>query len=278
MKYGKLSALMLFVLLFMVLPAAGESGSPFSFAMSSVKEIDISLVSESLSIVERGTDSIEIIIKTNKSSAYDPEISCAGGRLVIIQRNGRLPVGYQGEVEIRVPSSFALLEGKGWIIRTVSGSITADRLCAHVITAGAISGSLKFNDVQCLEVLDVSSISGSIDISGSMVKLLASSKSGKIDVQGTALEIYSDNTSGSIKMSLDKPILFDSVFETVSGSISIAMPEHPGFSHNYRSVSGSIKNDFTGFSGSDKGVIVYKTGQVFIETKSVSGSIKIEKR
>ena len=84
--------------------------------------------------------------------------------------------------------------------------------------------------------------------------------------------------SGSIKMSLDKPILFDSVFETVSGSISIAMPEHPGFSHNYRSVSGSIKNDFTGFSGSDKGVIVYKTGQVFIETKSVSGSIKIEKR
>jgi len=277
MKYGRFVAV-LFVLFIMFQPVMAQSSSPFSFPVSSVSEIDISLVSESLTIVERGTNSIEIIIKTNKSSAYDPEVSCAGGRLVIIQRNGRLPVGYQGEVEIRVPSSFALLDGKGWIIRTVSGSIKADTLCANVITAGSISGSIKLNKIQCLEVLDVSSISGSIDISGSMVKLLASSKSGKIDVEGTALEIYSDNTSGSIEMSLDKPILFDSTFETVSGSIRIAMPEHPGFSHNYRSTSGSIKNEFTNFSGSDKGVIVYKTGQVFIETKSVSGSIKIEKR
>lgn len=163
-------------------------------------------------------------------------------------------------------------------MRTVSGSIEADALCADNITSGSISGSIILNKVQCLDVLNVSTISGSIDIKGSTVKLLASSKSGKIELQGTALEIYTDNTSGSIKITLDKPILYDSSFETVSGSISITMPEHPGFSHNYLTTSGSVKNEFTNFSGKDKGLTIYKTGQVYIQTKSVSGSIQIEKK
>lgn len=277
MKYGRYAFALVCFLAAMTIPLMGQSGSPNSFPATSVSEVDITLVSESLTIVERGTDTVEVIIKTNKSQSYDPEVSCVNGRLTIIQRNGRLPLGYQGEVEIRIPSSFALFEGSGWIIRTVSGSIEADNLCANSITAGSISGSITLNSVQCLETLDVSSISGSIDIEGTTVKLLASSKSGRIEVEGTALEIIADNTSGSITMSLDKPILFDSIFETVSGSISIAMPEHPGFSHNYRTTSGSVENEFTGFDGNDKGVIVYKSGQVFIETKSVSGSIEIEK-
>ncbi len=277
MKFSKYAAVLSLSGL-LLLPLAAKSDSPFSYPASSVSEIDISLVSESLTVVAGGGSSVEVSVKTNKVEAYDPEVSCENGRLVIIQRNGRLPVGYQGEVEIRIPSSFALVEGNGWIMRTVSGSIKADALCANTITVGSISGSVKLDKVQCLDVLDVSSISGSIDISGSTVKLLASSKSGKIEMDGTALEIAADNTSGSIQMSLDKPILFDSVFETVSGSISIEMPEHPGFSHNYKSTSGSIKNDFTGFSGNDKGVTVYKSAQVFIQTKTVSGSIKIEKK
>ena len=96
MKYGKLSALVAVCVVIHGSSCCRRIRFCLFFCNVIGQEIDISLVSESLSIVERGTDSIEIIIKTNKSSAYDPEVSCAGGRLVIIQRNGRLPVGISG--------------------------------------------------------------------------------------------------------------------------------------------------------------------------------------
>lgn len=276
----KLMLIMLFITMIMISFTSCISTQKKypGFATNDIVKVDISLVSESVILESWDGDTINVQLISHNAKKYLPVISYDNKVMSVVQKNWSLPLNYSCSVKVQYPKSFnANLVNPDWNISTVSGSISGEGVTGSVIKAESVSGRISLTEVKSTDLIFVKTVSGQISLTGSTVKLDAKSTSGSIRMVGTALEVYASSISGSIYTKLDKPIVFDSKYNTVSGSINIVMNEHPGFVLNYSTKSGGVHNEFTSANLKGFGIDIYKKGSVVIEAATKSGSIWLEK-
>lgn len=234
-----------------------------NYAASSIKGVSITLVSESLDIIQHQKSDFRVVIESNLTDEdYYPIVTIMNDTFKILDQAKNIPIGkkYDCSVKVYVPEGFiAESADKGWSIETVSGYIDADVLVGTKLQLDSVSGYITVSSA-VTDTLSVNTVSGSINITG---------ETGKFDM-------YS--TSGSVNITLPKMFKTNSSVKTISGSIDVSLCENDGFIHSFETVSGSVKNAFTGTQMSGgSGTTVYETATVSLTTKSTSGSIKVSK-
>ena len=118
-----------------------------------------------------------------------------------------------------------------------------------------VSCDLKGDGIHVKE-LEVDSVSGRIDLTGSFEKISANSVSGSID-------IVSDT------------MLKEFELDAVSGSTTLTLPENDGFTFTFEKVSGSFSSDVSCSQNGEK--YVYKDGRAEFSADVVSGSVRLKR-
>lgn len=279
LKITLCSVLSILCIIFVLSSCVSTSKKYPGFSSDDIVEVNISLISESVVLESWDGDTIYVKCISKNSKQSLPEVTCENGIISVVQKNLTPSRTYDCLVKVQYPKSFMNNEmNPNWVISTVSGYISANELTGSVIKAETTTGRISLTNAKATDLISTRSVDGQISLTGSTIKLDAKSSSGSIRMVGTALEVYASTISGSIYTELDKPIVFDSKYNSVSGSINIVMGEHPGFILNYVSKLGDIHNEFTGANVKGFGIDIYKKGSVVIEASSGSGSIWIEKK
>lgn len=175
-----------------------------------------------------------------------------------------LPADYQEDVSFSsVSGDIHLTERSNFsdvTLKTVSGDIRNKETSSNSYSATTVSGSLSLSDIFS-EDTSLSSISGDINYTGSLVSLTASSVSGDCNFSLDSLtgRIKLNSASGDIELKLPESISARIDFSTVSGNLSSDIPIL---------TTGSKKNHLSGTIGG---------GNYSIEGHTVSGDIHISK-
>lgn len=257
----------------------GKSGNSeflydsFEFSESEIKNIDVNLLSESVS-VETTTDS-NIIVELYCTKETAPKVQKIQNVLKIenAPENKVFNLSFEKrKVVIKLPAKFTANEIE---ISTASGSIHCDGVNSSVLDFNSASGSIHLENCK-IDNADCKSASGSIHISESTIKELdCSSKSGSVHLSGTIEKADVHSISGSINANLYETLKSNSKFQSTSGSINLNVPNNSDMDIIYSTGSGTYRNSIsgqTGKKGSDK---IGNNGPT-IELKSTSGSIRIQ--
>lgn len=131
------------------------------------------------------------------------------------------------------------------------------------LTISVTSSSVSILDVSA-EELDLSSVSGSFDITGAFDEVDVETTSGTVNFSGSFRSGSFDSMSGSMYVttqSAPETIRADSV----SGTVSLTLPEHVGYTVDFDTISGSFDSDrYTHGDGSSE-----------IRVETVSGTLSI---
>lgn len=168
-------------------------------------------------------------------------------------------MGYIGVDTISSDTKISGISAQKFHVDTTSGNIELNKCRGAKISVDTTSGSLIGTDVTAETELDVDTVSG------------------KIDVEGSIQRFNADSTSGSIK--LNSSVCPEEVStDTISGSVTLLIPENKGFRFEKDTVSGSFESDFELSFRDDRGT--YKDGEdgASFRFDSVSGAITIKKR
>jgi hypothetical protein len=159
--------------------------------------------------------------------------------------SSRWPFGCQAQLEIKLPSgwhggdlSASVVSGSLQVLSalscssaqlaTVSGGLSANTLSgASSVLLQSVSGSISARRIET-GLLDVSTVSGKIDIEGSSHALNASSMSGSIVLTGMgSKQATIDTASGTVEYSIPKDFNGSLTAKTLTGTIVERMWKHP---------------------------------------------------
>lgn len=224
--------------------SAGSSAQGTTQGSNSADASSISKIS-----VEWGSGNINVSYYDGTEIQYDDGLDanddCAliskienGELKIYFQRNGRVNIQEQKDLQINIPNGMALNE---FDIDCGSGNITVNGITASALELHSASGEI--NATGAFTTLDVESNSGNAQITNTaetISKIDASTKSGNITI-------------------------------TVPQNLS-------GFNMEYETVSGNISNDFGAqTNGSSRnGTASYGNGSTQIEVETVSGSFSLK--
>jgi len=281
---------------------------------ANLKNLNINLLSENLSIKEIYGDEITIEIYSNYKK-YIPSIETENNALNIQSVNKSFRFGEYCNVEICIPqdkkfntikikqSSGTLeiekLYANNIILESTSGSLSADNLRAdYELKIEKSSGSTKINKLASDE-LSISSTSGSVKIESintidSNFNLTSGSiKIGKLDTESFDLESTSGSsnissitadyftvrsTSGSVTLEFENAPIATSKITASSGSVKLYFLSKDGFDLTFASSSGSFYDGINGSRVSPRGNYETKfyNGGANLIVKTASGSLSID--
>lgn len=222
------------------------------FQVNDIMQIDISLLSESISIETTSDDKISVEVFSSGSNI--PQVNLENSKL-IVKSSGKKFVG-KSRVVVKLPDFNFLEEVK---IKTMSGSVKIDKVHAEKLICNVASGSVFVNTFSGTSI-DINSVSGSIHFDGLCQLVNLSS------------------LSGSINTKFEKPLAKDINISSKSGSIRLDVPSDSDLSISYKCTSGSYKNKITGTYGKQGKELMGGNTNLFsfIHVESTSGSINIE--
>ena len=243
------------------------------FAPSEISSIDIDVNCYSVFVERKDVKSIAVILDGNEKRW--PSVYKTNGVLKIVdERSFSLFDGFQtNKIILELPNSF---EPSELDVKTSSGSMSVVNVKTPSIDCSCSSGSISLENCESDDG-DLKSSSGSLKISGSTIKKLdCKSTSGSIKLEGSFDSIDANATSGSVKAELKSPLKGKSSMKSVSGSVNLSVPDGSSLGIKYSTSSGSYKNSKTGVSGGKSGTDRIGNGDVELELKAVSGSIRID--
>ncbi len=141
------------------------------------------------------------------------------------------------------------------------------------------SGDVECPEVTC-GVCEIESVSGDVELSGSLCQARIKTVSGDVMFRGSAKDLTVNSTSGDLDLKLEN-VPETMTLGTISGDTRLYLPDNDGFFLHYQRISGDVRSDFNlKTSLSDKsGTAVYLTGADRHYTiKTVSGDLRIYRR
>lgn len=165
-------------------------------------------------------------------------------------------------------------------VNTSSGDVDIEKnLEIAQLEVHTTSGDVNCPEVRC-GACQVETISGDVDLSGSVSRLQLQTVSGDCTFRGTADQVNAKTTSGDHALRMENvPGQMD--IATVSGDTRLYLPDNDGFHLHYQRISGDVRSDFNlKTSLSDKsGTAVYLTGaDRHYSLQTVSGDLRIYRR
>lgn len=225
-----------------------------------IKDIEISLESQNLNIIEYDGNDIKVEIKSNRNSNYELSKSEVGNKLTF-SSNHSTPKN--STVNISIPNK--LINQVSLKLTTSSGNISSSNLNLKSLTIFTASGGANLSNINS-EYISINSVSGDIDLNNMSVssETKISSTSGDISSNGNLGVLYVSSTSGDIDITF-KDSLKNSSLGTVSGSISLSIPQECGYKINYSTISGDIDTSKLS-NGNEESLIEIKTtsGDIYI--------------
>lgn len=184
----------------------------------------------------------------------------------------RLPLSAHPETRIRTTSGDItwreIVPGKEMILRTTSGEIgiQADReYLLPRVEISTMSGDMDL--AFCADHLKVSSVSGDLFWRGEARHLEMNSTSGDVDAAGVLHEAALSTTSGDLSLELKSDEPAEIGVNTVSGDIDLRLP------HSVQAVAAALKS----VSGEVRlrGVEQTEDADIRVKAQTVSGDLKI---
>lgn len=243
------------------------------FAPSEISSIDVDVSSHSVFLERKDVKNIAVILDGNEKRW--PSVYITNGVLKIVdERKFSLFDGFSThKIIIELPNSF---EPSELDLKNSSGSLSMVNIKTPSIDCSCSSGSVSLENCESNDV-DLKCSSGSIKIAGSTIKTLdCKSSSGSIKLEGSFDSIDANVTSGSIKAELKSPLKERSSLKSVSGSLHLSVPDESSLGIKYSTTSGTYKNSKTGVSGGKSGTDRIGNGDIELELKATSGSIRVE--
>lgn len=260
------------------------------------KNLNISLASESISILETRNSDFAIEISCN-DSRRQPNIYLSDDTIdIVAKRNFNIVPGFRCHVYLYIPQNYKFEDIK---LSITSGNLEADVLAAENISIISTSGSLKVRKIESDNKTEIRTTSGSMKLNKIYADLIQlHSTSGSIS--SDTIDSYSfdaETTSGSMEFnsffcdsfnlhSTSGSILLDfydipaakSTIDTSSGSVKLFIPTDKEFSIDYNTTSGSFTDGRNGNRIRSNGSIYqpYNGGGVEIYVKTTSGSLYID--
>lgn len=252
---------------------------------NAVTDLDVDWMDGQVNIEVYDGNTVKISEKSSKKLEEKEQLHYynKNGRLMIQYRESSRKVlnfggyDYNKELTIKIPAKTA--EEMGYIgVDTVSSDIRITGISGDKFNIDTTSGSVELNRCKASQIF-VDTTSGDLSCTGVSAEkeFNADTVSGKIDVEGSIRRFNADSISGSIKLS--SAVCPEQVStDTVSGSATLLIPENEGFRFEKDTVSGSFESDFEISFRDERGT--YKDGGdgASFRFESVSGSIKIKKR
>lgn len=266
---------------------AQEGSQSTSFPLDGIREIEVDSRSSQVIIASASGDQIEIHWQTPFNLKSTLETKREGDLLKI--DTGQRPFqfiwhmvawihpGYKEELRVAIPRSYqhALSVDSSSGPVSISGlegltELEVDTSSGHVTVEGISTENFYFDGSSGhLTVRDLTARYSEIDIS-----------SGQVTLENITGEIRGNSSSGSVL--IDTPDLEAPIrWRSSSGSITLRLPDDAAFALDVQTSSGSIHSDFPIMVHSQserqlKGTVA--DGQIPVELKVSSGSIKIERR
>ncbi|WP_195984836.1 DUF4097 family beta strand repeat-containing protein [Clostridium sp. D33t1_170424_F3] len=159
-------------------------------------------------------------------------------------------------------------------VRTIGGDVSLQEFNASVLELSSTSGDLSVSGEYTEMTLE--STSGDLECSAVQTdRLEFQTVSGEALFKGRAGQINANSTSGDLSFKVEE--MPESVSaHTVSGEIIFALPENDGFSVEFHSVSGDLYSDF--WDRTDRYNTQYKDGGTQFDLSTTSGDVRIHKR
>ncbi len=170
------------------------------------------------------------------------------------------------------------LEADECDVATVSGDILFSDGTYSDITASITSGKLEIEGSSVKRSIEAELVSGDADIApvGALLNIDVSSVSGKIELNcERADDIELESTSGNVRAELGA-LALDLNISTVSGNARLIIPEDSSFSLEFDTVSGSFDCEIPTTKNGDR--YIAGKGEHNIEVETTSGNLKLEKK
>ena len=117
-------------------------------------------------------------------------------------------------------------------------------MCAScpAVEIETVSGSVGVVDGTWARV-DISTLSGAIELAGEAENAEIETASGKVDIAGALGTLDFESVSGNLILAAERALRLDA--ETESGSIYLTLPAQDGFTLDYETKSGAFRSALT---------------------------------
>ena len=155
---------------------------------------------------------------------------------------------------------------------TSGGIVIASDGAAQSAEVSSISGRVEV--IGTIAGVRGDTTSGDVRLNGDFDELNISTISGSIETTGTFMRAKADSTSASISLeSVRQPE--DIHVETISGSVTLRLPEDAGISLFFDSVSGKLQSSLPMSQVLSSGAYVYGDGTASARVSTTSGGLRI---
>ncbi|GEA30375.1 MULTISPECIES: DUF4097 family beta strand repeat-containing protein [Clostridium] len=216
-----------------------------------VNEIDFSLNSQDIKVVDYDGDDLKVQIKSNNNISNDLYEIESGNRLAF---NARYDTPSDASISVSIPYNF---KDKSTLkITTSSGDINISSLSLNTLNLSSTSGSIALSD-SFLNYLDLNSSNGNITFDNieTSTETKLSSSSGDIIGNGNLGSINGNTLSGDINLRMINS-LNNMSLSSHSGSIHLSIPEGSGYKINYETKSGSLNSPNDKLSSGDESSLI----------------------
>lgn len=257
-----------------------------------INNIDISWVSGKVKIINHQSNTITLTEKSNYSLPEKKQVHwwLDGTTLRVKFASSKavfFPLGTSKELTIALPENYSL---SNLSINSTSADISIEKMKTEKLdissVSGAIdlmgeakemmlkstSGNIDVNQAGITETANISTTSGALTTSFDVCKKISiNSTSGKINVTtNETIEALAKSTSGSISFKANRTFNMCN-FKSTSGCISLGLNNNIGFVATINTSSGDFTSDFA-LKKRDN-TYTYGNGDATISAKTTSGNI-----
>lgn len=250
-------------------------------AGSDVKALDINWIDGSVKVEVYGGDTVQFFEESSEPLKENQKLHYYNkhGKLMIQYKQARRSLIFWGgnmskELTVKIPEKTA--EAMGLVkVDTVSSDTVIKGITADKIDLDSVTGSFKVAGCKTQKLL-LDSTNGELTGDALTVEdvLDTDTVSGDVDVAGSIHRVDSQSISGSVAVT-SKICPSKIETDTASGNVTLCIPENSGFTFKNDSVSNAVHSDFQMIY--EKGGGTYKAGGADFSFASVSGDVSIRK-
>ncbi|MDL2257685.1 DUF4097 domain-containing protein [Eubacteriales bacterium OttesenSCG-928-K08] len=252
-----------------------------NIAAGNIKKVEVFWISGDVNVSVGDTSTIDF--SESYSRTLDPDYQMRyyvnGDTLIIQYCKSKITFkgisrGFGKNLTLTLPEGIDL---ERLTVESISGTVrVADVNAKSEVDISSVSGGMNIDNVSTGSI-DIESVSGSIKMDGIYANYLdLENVSGNVEITNSELSnVDVESISGTVRVAPGADVRDLSV-ENVSGSIYVSLPENDGFTAYYSNASGSFKCDFA-VEMPGKKVARYKNGAAQLDLSSASGGIYIFK-
>lgn len=209
------------------------------FNLTNITSVTVSYVSESVQIIPgMGPNLILREYLSRDRRSYFAKIEQNGSELSIACGNRPWFRSLSGKIVLEIPVSYlGALE-----VGSISGNIDLQSgLNLNQLLVRTTSGTISLDSLIAAD-LQVTSVSGKIELRNIFAQMTLSSVSGEIEIAACRGPVAAASTSGKLSLHLDE-LLGDLDLRSVSGKIELHLPESSIYQLKAETTSGDIRLD-----------------------------------